>query len=612
MFGAPFAFLWLLLVGPILVVLYLMRQEAQVYEVPSILHLLQLPEAPLPVRRRLKRFVRHPLFYAQLALLCLLVAALARPVLERQVHHVVLVVDVTASMQAKEGDRSRLEVAIEKASELVPSMGGEARVAVLAAGRGVRRVSGFTSDKGEILRLLKEIGPTDTAGSCTEAIYAATNLLISVGGGDVVLFTDSPFALPEQLKRDGLGIRIVGIGSRRENVGIVSVNVPVNLMTGGEHVVAHLRNFGRDEVRSEVVALVGGDEAGREKVSISPMGARSVTFQLKGLSGVVHLELAQEDALDVDNHAYAFLVGDRKLSIRLVSERSDLRGLLEGLGAFEVHTTRPGELVESQGTPADITVIDGAPPHRAPRGNCIFLGPTGDGPFFTAAGRTAAEIYFWEEGHPLLNQVSLDNLHLGTYPKLELQNGAETVIGARDTPILAAHGSEEQRQLVLAPDLAEMLDSPSAILLLFRMLEWCNPLADHEKNFFPAGDTLTCAIPEDAMEVAVVLPSGETVKTRPSGSGLVFSQTSRVGPYRVVGPGLDRTYISGLSGPAESDLTQVAANSETAGSGARLSRGTVTASHSPWMLVAIAFLLLGEWLAYFRTAPRADGSVRSE
>lgn len=600
MFASPLAFLWLALVVPFLALLYLIRQEARVYRVPSIIHMLPLPDAQLPMTRRLARFVRDPLFYLQLLLLLALVLSLARPVRERSVRHTVLIIDVTASMQAREGSATRLERAIARALEILDEYGEEDRVAVLAAGRHVRRIAPLTSSKEELARVLRAIRPTDSSGTCTEAIFVAANLLMSAGGGNVVLFTDSPFALPEALEKEGLDLRIVGVGTKRQNAAIVSLDAPTSLMSGGSHLVAQLRNFSRDTVDAEISVDLDGVEVDRRRLRIPAMGSETADFGLANQSGIAHVRLHHEDALEVDNHAYAYLTPDQRLSIRVLSSRPALADFLRKTDAFHVTHGTPGESREGPGPQAEVLLFDGWAPAELPGTNAAFINPQNSCDTFRVIGQTTGEVYYWEEGHPLTDQVALDNLTVGTYPKIELDDELEIVVGAQWSPIVAASEKEGRRQVVCAFALHENLNNPAAVLLLFRILEWLDPRSQNHGGLFPAGTPLSTQVPDAVREVSVKTPWGEEVVARPSGGRLIFGQTDRIGPYHLTGPDFERTFIASLDSPEESDLTQPVSDMQVQPGSRLAAKGKVKSSYSPWILIALPFLMLIEWIVFFR------------
>ncbi|MBI2193001.1 MAG: VWA domain-containing protein [Planctomycetes bacterium] len=606
MFAFPLAFLWLAAAAPVLVLLYLVRQQTRVYRVPSILHLLALPEARLPVRRRLARFVADPLFYLQLLLLLLLVTALARPLREKIVRHAVFIMDVTASMQAREGERNRLSLAVEKARRFIERAGPDDRIAVLAAGRRVQVVTPFTSDRDVLRRGLSSLEATDTAGTCAEAAYTAANMLLSAGGGSMVLFTDSALAVPEGLIKEGLGIRIEGVGTERQNAGILSAIAPMGLLGTGGRVVAQIRNFSRDDLESEASLYVGDEECARTSLRIPPMRGQTVTLEAPGKSGLARLLLHAEDALAVDNQVHLWLPDSQPLALRIVSPSAALADFLGALGLFRLSRVLPQQFAPAEGETPEVTLLDGWVPSEPPAGNTIYLHPRSSGPLFRHRGTAPGEVYSWLEGHPILDQIGLDNLRFEELAMLDIATEAEVILSDRNWPLLAIAERDGERQVLCALPLVEMLQDPTAVLLLFRMLEWCSPRSRARDLEFPAGSPLTCPLPMPAQDVTLFPPRGASVTLQPAGSRIVWTDTQRSGPYRVVAPGLDRTYVATVSGPGESDLTHPAESVEVVQAGANGERAKIRTTASAWILWAVPILLVLEWLAFFWRKRRLD------
>ena len=605
MFSAPAAFLWLALVVPALVVLYLFRQQTRIQAVPSIIHMLALPDASVPVRRRFARFVRDPFFYLQLLLLFLLISALAEPIREKKARHSVFILDVTASMQAKEGSATRIELAIQRALEILESYESADRVAVLAGGRNVRRIVPFTSKRTEQVDGLRSIEATDTSGDCRKAIYTAANMLLSAGGGEIVLFTDSPLSIPEGIEKEGLGIRIEGIGIVRQNVGIVTVETPHQLLQKELHLVVHIRSFNRDPVECEVSLEVNGEEVSRRKTRIPARGIVTESFKVSEQAGMAQVKLHMDDALEVDNHGYAYLPQDKSTSIKVVSSRPSVFEFLGKLESLELNQISPESYTRESTTGADLFVFDGWNPPEIPESSALYISPGTDSALFKVLGHGTGEPYYWNQGHPLIDGIALDNLKFDQFSRLELSSGAEVVIGAKESPLLATAELDGKRFVVCAMPLGDMLEEPSAVLLLFKILEWCGRPAGYWATSFPAGESLVCKLPAEQKVADLVTPSGETQSLLVSDDRLYYENTDRIGVYKVKAGNFERVFVANLSSALESDLSQPVESMELAAARSGSSSKALS-SYSPWLLAIAPFLFLFEWMAFLGRLRREE------
>src|SRR5437763_3619242 len=126
--------LWWLLLGAIIIIFYLLKLKRKRRVVPSVLlwhRALEEIEANAPF----KKLRRSLLLLLQLLILAALVFALARPLIKIRAltsGSSIIVIDSTASMSARDEDgRSRLERARQLAGEMIDSLGGSDRAAII-------------------------------------------------------------------------------------------------------------------------------------------------------------------------------------------------------------------------------------------------------------------------------------------------------------------------------------------------------------------------------------------------------------------------------------------------------------------------------------------------
>src|SRR5262245_4420334 len=118
----PAALPFLLVLG-ILVLIYLRERLRTRIEVPALLFWLEVKEDKL----RIRRFLPSVLFFIQALLLLLLIGGLLRPfrpvtTRETRGNRWIFVVDVSASMQAREGRTRRFELALDQARAVIKSL----------------------------------------------------------------------------------------------------------------------------------------------------------------------------------------------------------------------------------------------------------------------------------------------------------------------------------------------------------------------------------------------------------------------------------------------------------------------------------------------------------
>ena len=121
----------------------------------------------------LQRLVQNLPLLLQLLLVCLLTAVLANPVLTKTVAEnkdIVLVLDVSASMQTHTPQGTRFAQAQQRALEVLQGLPRGRQMALITAGRQPQVVSFFTSEKAVLREAITNQQPTDAPGNMRDAV----------------------------------------------------------------------------------------------------------------------------------------------------------------------------------------------------------------------------------------------------------------------------------------------------------------------------------------------------------------------------------------------------------------------------------------------------------
>ena len=188
----------LLILVPVIILLYMLKQKAKEYPFSSSLLWKEIStniEATSPWEKLKKNL----LMYLQILTVLLLILAMMAPYLKhggRIYNNVVLVIDNSASMGiAYNEDRTRLEEAIERACDYVDSLSETSQVTILTSAEETGIVKTNGTDKGELKRVLRNIPVTDLAGDTAPAVSVAQSMVNQWEQYDAVFFTDRPVQL---------------------------------------------------------------------------------------------------------------------------------------------------------------------------------------------------------------------------------------------------------------------------------------------------------------------------------------------------------------------------------------------------------------------------------
>jgi len=176
---------------PALLILYFLKLRRREQVVSSTL-LWKLAVQDLQVNAPFQRLRKNLLLFLQLAVLAAAILALARPIVKSAVadaDRVVILLDRSASMNAREGDETRLDQAKEQAIRLVRTLnqraggwtsffslaGAQARtqIMVIAFSDRATIVSPFTTSVTDLTDLIRGVEPTDGRTDLREAVALA-------------------------------------------------------------------------------------------------------------------------------------------------------------------------------------------------------------------------------------------------------------------------------------------------------------------------------------------------------------------------------------------------------------------------------------------------------
>ncbi|MFB3852260.1 MAG: VWA domain-containing protein [Vicinamibacterales bacterium] len=262
--------------------------------VPVVLHLLQKrPDAVLgfsavrllrsaPSRGSRRRRLRNLVVLAlRVAALLLLAVSFARPFLSSGAAAssrrpiTVVVLDVSASMSSP-GVAERARAAVRRATTTAP--GGDL-VALVTFADGAAVISPPTGDRGAVVAIADGIRP-GAGGTNYAAALSRASELVAEGPGRVVIVTDMQRPggkMGEAAARLAAGTRIdiVDVGSNAGNLAVVGVE-----RRRHDHVVAVVRNTGREPRKADVTLSIDGRVAAREQAMVEEDGRVEVDFAL--------------------------------------------------------------------------------------------------------------------------------------------------------------------------------------------------------------------------------------------------------------------------------------------------------------------------------------------
>lgn len=601
-FANPWALTGLIAVAP-LVLMYLYREQIRTMSVSSLLFWEKLQPHVRPTRSvRMQRFLSTPLFWIQLILLVLLVGGLAQPVAQSSARKIVLVIDISASMQTREQGGARLDLAKARAMTIIDDLEGADRMALIAMAHQPELILNFTDDVAALQENVSALQALDTPTNMQAALSLATSLQDTEGGMDVVVISDQRDEQAVVLQDSArIRQRFLIVGKTGENVGIVALNQQSSMISaqgiGGDLL---LRNYTPEPKPARLKIVQDNRTFLDVAIELPPNGSIPVAVGALPLPLPVTALLEVADSLAMDNRVVFLQSAYVKPTMLVTTDAAGFARMCRQLDKFRV-TVRSTPSPQAPGESFDVYVYDRTAPVTYPQGGTVVVCPPGTG---QQGGER--EIYDWDADHPLLRDIVMERLSIAGTRIVEPPPWASVLARTQSYPIVLAGQYEGHRRAIITPNLAAQLENPSALLLFIKAVEWVNPLSNRETTHLRTGEPFVMRVPADSgYAVSIRSPDGEIRELEPQNGVITYPHTTRAGVYEINVNGSIRYFTANLLDAAESDIRPAVTNDPEPPLQFQ-SQSILDAAFWRWTLWGCLALLMVEWVYSFTR--RNDGT----
>jgi hypothetical protein len=580
-----------------------------------------------------QRLRNNILLWLQLLILLLVIIAATRPYLiseKTRGKNLCIAIDRSASMLAEDVGGLRIDLAKEKALEMVDSLHRGDKLMVVSFSEKAEVLCELTDDRFRMRQAIKSIQATDTRTNLRDVLFIARSLAPDnpdvvgvVSNLELFLISDGQIADLADMDMPAVKLRYVRIGESSDNAGIVafSVRKPSEGVAGQQSFV--LVHNAHDSPLETTLSLYLDDTLlAAEEISVAPGEEGEVVFR-HGLleTGILRVELDHEDILPTDNVAHLVLRPSSTVKVLLVADSEStgayfIKRALALEPRVEMSAMTPDNYALSDAY--DLTIFEnfappvdsenGVPPlEQLPAGTSLFLAaaPTMEGLVLSGEIKQP-RVVDWDAEHPAMRFLAPTNIGFQRAAQLEVPEGSRILLASDLGPLLADVSQAGRQILVGAFDIAETnwplkLSFP---LFLQNLVSWVPRVTLSQENFLDTGVALALLPRPEVSEVTVTVPGGgtETVALDPM-RPVFFGVTERAGIYNVAFGEVTELYAFNLLNRDETSL----APKETVsiGSGEVLAeRGRVKYNQELWrwcILLALCVLFV-EWWIYTRRA----------
>ena len=631
--GTPLALLLALIAIPI-VIFYILKVRLRRVPVSTNLFWNQIFEEKPP--KSLWQNLRYWLsLLAQLLILALLVLAIADPILSWQTkgaRRVVLIMDVSASMQAFDKATTRFDSAKQAAQRVLDGVREQDQVAILTAGTQPEVVLGMGNHVPSLRRAINDLQPVDTPANLGSAVELADQLLGDAPNGQVIVFTDQ--ATPKNTKPDNepkkaTAVEYRAFGSNASNVGITQFQTRRSMVDAvGYELLVEVRNASDQPIQCRLEIELDERPVDIFPLKLQPNETWSRTLEKTSLEGgalkasLSKFETDQgedrskNNRLDVDDIAWAILP-DRVIQPVLIVSPGNLflQKVFEANPLVRVTVQKEIPTAWPENT---VVVLHKLIPDPLPSNPLFIIDPETNSSLFRVDGLIDSPLVTEQDkDSPLMTHVRLDNVMFPGTKKLTLLTQTAkpiaSCVGGESLFATLSHGDKKAVVLGVNLEQSDLAFRTVFPILASNAIAWFSSQSGELSLAISGGDTArlnrslsASAPPENLWLISpglqVKRQSGSTAgPLKETGVWELFEWDANENPtaetLRATGKLVDR-YAVNLASSSETDL-------RNANESDRAPMQTSIASwfsYPPWYYLAILIgtLLVLEWGMYQR------------
>ena len=564
--------------------------------------------------RRLLSWLLHILMAALMAF------ALADPHLEEEVvrgRHILLLVDNSASMAATDvsGGADRMDLARQKALEILETVGPEDRVMLVAFNDQIQPLSPFVAEASIIEQPLREIRVAATGTSYKDALSFAADSLRDTENGHLVLISDGSGLTDETFEEFDFGentsVRHLKVGESAGNVAVTAFNVRRYVANKLDYeLFVQVKNYFDRAVEAELQIHADGRLVDTKPLTLEPGETLQRFYPSQAVAGEkleARVRLTSRDARDVfplDDRAFAMLPSIQKVRVLAVSDGNlFLEGPLLLNPNLEVERLETAEYTPERSAGFDVTIFDSVAPKLPSEGNFVFFDPPAEGSPWKHRGETDDPIITAvKDSHPLMRWITLKDLNIGAASSWRTGRWDTTVASSFGKPLIVTRKHDGLHLVGVAFDIRNS-DMPLRVAFPVFMINVVDYFTLDDESYVPnytTGDTWAVDVPKDAEQATVTTPAGEQTQV-PVYNGRAVFHGDQTGFYTVATAEQTKTIAANLSNLSESriapgDLQIDGAKVEQDADNLIFERNELWI----WAILALVLLLLIEWATYNR------------
>jgi hypothetical protein len=547
------------------------------------------------------------LLLLQLLAAAVLVAAAVQPALSAGTslaRHSVVLLDVSASMQARDVQPTRLDEAKKQVGAIIDQLSSQDRMTLIAVGPVPRIVASVVGDRDALHRAVDGLGASNGAADLSSALTLGAGLVRPGDDARAYLFsdgivgpirTDASSSLPFPVEYHPIGVS-------GENIGLTSLVVRTSAQSRAAYL--HVQNFGQQARTFSLEWRADGRLVDVRQVTLAPGIAQDVVLPVPSDATVVSAHIDAGDVFSLDDTVTAVARTPSTFRVLLVTPGNVfLQQALALRTDLQLDVVAPADYKSS--APYAMSIYDRYSPANLPDGPFISIDPPPGSPLAGGPAVGVGRVRATDAGDPLLTNVDLNDVHVARSQDLRNDTFGRVLITSLQTPLVLVR-DEPFRQVLFGFDLHES-DLPLRIafpILVQNLSEWILPPSVPSHSFHP--DEPVTIVPETgATSLTIVRPDGRR-QALAGGGVATFGETDLTGLYTVEQAVAGRINRSWFTVNLFSDQVSQLKPADRITLPPYDNTVAVNAVHRgqleiwPWIALGALGLVVLEWLAFHR------------
>lgn len=610
---------------PIVIIIYILQSKYNEQTVTST-YIWHLSEKFLKKKNIFSGLTGLISLLLQILTIAAISLAIARPifVLPNAAYDYCFILDMSGSMNMKNGSKTRFEIAKNEIVELIKDSADGSSYTLVTVSLGEMLVFEDVTSKDSAIDAVKNLLPGHESHSYAEIFTTAQNCLSkSVSEEESKAKYEKLYLVTDKSYEETANINIIDVsGSDVENYALFDLQgtqAGGKLMATGK-LLSHL-----DDAELEIKLYVDDAKKAAATKSVSVKKGIEKSFEIECLSENYEsftVEIVNEDVYKEDNRVTSYnLKSESKIYRTLIVSETDenqsgfyFEAVLDATSDLEFETI---SYVAYNNNPENYTgyglyIFDSYTPKELPDGAVWLVNSTSSipGSGFNAKGAQSVDpaktlsksTSTKTSTRKLLEGVDGSNLYISEYVKYSgFYTRYETLFSYDNYPLIFTSINETgNRQVVIGFDVykADFALTPDFVILLGNLVEYCFPDVVDKANYTVGEEALINVLP-NAEDIKAFDPTGKELYVDASSATAPLSLT-KIGTYTIKMrmSGIETSYmIYSAANQAESAPNQTEENFLLAG---ELSRDKRDGFFDPVMILFIcaAVLFIADWGVY--------------